>query len=534
MTRHRDIIAEFNILEVLRESVSQALSRLTDVQGRTERAGDSVNDVARSAGKGVIDMLGTMTGDCEGGGVGEVGASVTAWAGAGERASMNINVSGNSIILINHHHHLHHRHHHHRHHRHHHHHHFIFTYTDIHIYMHTEAQICVFIYIYTITHAHRQAGYWSLSLGLCNFYVTSDVMMCTASIMHLCTISVDRYIGIRYPLKTRNKSKGTVAVKLLIVWSLSLVVSSPITVLGIVDEHNLIIERRCLVNNDYFIIYGSIIAFFIPLVIMVVTNVLTMQLLNEQARLCSQKKDEGCPMIRRVQGSRRLNRNPIVDKRFQTPKSNTTSNTTKTVPSTRKWAMDSNENRKLLAKNVSTAAPKVDKGPSEVQNQGDTSGFSANSSPASPRPSKFRYLIAKHNITSKAANRMLLRKDLSKENAVQTERKATKVLAVVFTIFVVSWAPFFTTNVMTVLCKWCHVDQFLFVAFVWLGYISSTLNPIIYTIFNRTFKATFIKLMVCDYSSFGRLNRTQSLKGIESSTYYHGFSSSERNHESLC
>ncbi|XP_052826760.1 5-hydroxytryptamine receptor 2C [Octopus bimaculoides] len=396
----------------------------------------------------------------------------------------------------------------------------------------TDLLVSLIVMPFSILHEFR--GYWSLSLGLCNFYVTSDVMMCTASIMHLCTISVDRYIGIRYPLKTRNKSKGTVAVKLLIVWSLSLVVSSPITVLGIVDEHNLIIERRCLVNNDYFIIYGSIIAFFIPLVIMVVTNVLTMQLLNEQARLCSQKKDEGCPMIRRVQGSRRLNRNPIVDKRFQTPKSNTTSNTTKTVPSTRKWAMDSNENRKLLAKNVSTAAPKVDKGPSEVQNQGDTSGFSANSSPASPRPSKFRYLIAKHNITSKAANRMLLRKDLSKENAVQTERKATKVLAVVFTIFVVSWAPFFTTNVMTVLCKWCHVDQFLFVAFVWLGYISSTLNPIIYTIFNRTFKATFIKLMVCDYSSFGRLNRTQSLKGIESSTYYHGFSSSERNHESLC
>ncbi|CAI9727611.1 5-hydroxytryptamine receptor 2C-like [Octopus vulgaris] len=393
----------------------------------------------------------------------------------------------------------------------------------------TDLLVSLIVMPFSILHEFR--GYWSLSLGLCNFYVTSDVMMCTASIMHLCTISVDRYIGIRYPLKTRNKSKVTVAVKLLIVWSLSLVVSSPITVLGIVDEHNLIIERRCLVNNDYFIIYGSIIAFFIPLVIMVVTNVLTMQLLNEQARLCNQKKDEGRPMIRRVQGSKRKSKNPIVDKRFQTPKSNTTSNTTKTVPSTRKWAMDSNENRKLLAKNESTAAPKVDKGPSEVQSQGDTSGFSANSSPASPRHSKFRYLIAKHNITSKA----LLRRDNAKENAVQTERKATKVLAVVFTIFVVSWAPFFTTNVMTVLCKWCHVDQFLFVAFVWLGYISSTLNPIIYTIFNRTFKATFIKLMVCDYSSFGRLNRTQSLKGIESSTYYHGFSSSERNNEStLC
>lgn len=356
--------------------------------------------------------------------------------------------------------------------------------------------------------------------------------MCTASIMHLCTISVDRYIGIRYPLQTkRNKSKFTVAVKLLIVWSLSLVVSSPITVLGIVDEHNLIVERRCVVNNDYFIIYGSIIAFFIPLVIMVVTNVLTMQLLNEQVLIGSQKKDEHCPMMRRAQGSRRINRNTNQDKRFPTPKINTTSNTTKTVPSTRKWAMDSNENRKLLPKAVSTATSKLDKGPSEMQSQGDTSGFSANSSPATPRPSRFRELIAKHNITSKAANKMLIKKDIAKENSVQTERKATKVLAIVFTIFVVSWAPFFTTNVITVLCKWCHVDNFLFVVFVWLGYISSTLNPIIYTIFNKTFKVTFIKLMICDYTWFGRIKRKVSLKSTETNTSNYGYSA-ERNHES--
>lgn len=383
-------------------------------------------------------------------------------------------------------------------------------------------------------------GYWSLGAALCNFYVTSDVMMCTASIMHLCTISVDRYIGIRFPLKTRNKSKMTVAVKLLIVWSLSLVVSSPITVLGILDETNLFIEEMCVLNNDFFIIYGSIIAFFIPLIIMVVTNVLTMQLLNEQARLCNQKsKVEGCPMIRRVQGSRKVNnKRKILNARFQSPKLQTAGHAN-SAPASRKWATDSNENRKLLARKNNTKQIKMNV-ESEIQPLNDGSGgsaggsFSANSSPASPRPSRLRFLIAKHNIATKAANIMLLRKDTFKENAVQTEQKATKVLGVVFTIFVISWAPFFTTNILTVLCKWCRVDRLLFVAFVWLGYISSTLNPIIYTVFNRTFKVTFIKLLCCNYESFGRLNRNQSLKSGETTAYYHGFSGPDKNNESLC
>lgn len=32
---------------------------------------------------------------------------------------------------------------------------------------------------------------------------------------------------------------------------------------------------------------------------------------------------------------------------------------------------------------------------------------------------------------------------------------------------------------------------------LWLGYVSSTINPIIYTIFNKTFRAAFIRLLKC-------------------------------------
>jgi len=45
------------------------------------------------------------------------------------------------------------------------------------------------------------AGYWPMGYVVCNIWQTMDVMLCTSSIWHMCTISIDRYFGIRYPLK---------------------------------------------------------------------------------------------------------------------------------------------------------------------------------------------------------------------------------------------------------------------------------------------------------------------------------------------
>lgn len=49
--------------------VSQAMSRLTDVQRKSERARDAVNAHARSADEGVGDMESANMDACEGGGV---------------------------------------------------------------------------------------------------------------------------------------------------------------------------------------------------------------------------------------------------------------------------------------------------------------------------------------------------------------------------------------------------------------------------------------------------------------------------------
>lgn len=77
------------------------------------------------------------------------------------------------------------------------------------------------------------AGYWPFGVVWCNVYVTCDVLACSASIMHMCFISLGRYLGIRNPLRTRHTStKRMVGFKIAAVWLLAMLVSSSITVLG--------------------------------------------------------------------------------------------------------------------------------------------------------------------------------------------------------------------------------------------------------------------------------------------------------------
>jgi len=85
----------------------------------------------------------------------------------------------------------------------------------------------------------------------------------------------------------------------------------------------------------------------------------------------------------------------------------------------------------------------------------------------------------------------------SQMKTVKTERKAVKVLGTMFLLFVVSWASFFSMNLAMGICSTCQFDELLFKWLLWLGYASSILNPIIYTVFNQAFKRTFIKLLTC-------------------------------------
>lgn len=66
-------------------------------------------------------------------------------------------------------------------------------------------------------------GYsWPFPDILCPLWIYLDVLLSTASIMHLCAISVDRYIAIRNPIAhSRAKSPWRARAKITAVWTIS-------------------------------------------------------------------------------------------------------------------------------------------------------------------------------------------------------------------------------------------------------------------------------------------------------------------------
>jgi hypothetical protein len=63
---------------------------------------------------------------------------------------------------------------------------------------------------------------------MCVLWASLDVLMCTASIWHMCTLSTDRYLTLKYPMKYgSNKTKVMVAIKIAFVWFVSIGISSP-------------------------------------------------------------------------------------------------------------------------------------------------------------------------------------------------------------------------------------------------------------------------------------------------------------------
>lgn len=84
---------------------------------------------------------------------------------------------------------------------------------------------------------------------------------------------------------------------------------------------------------------------------------------------------------------------------------------------------------------------------------------------------------------------------------IRLEQKATKVLGVVFFTFVILWAPFFVLNLVPAFCPDCErrIDRKIFDLVTWLGYASSMVNPIFYTIFNKVFRQAFKKVLLCRY-----------------------------------
>ena len=85
---------------------------------------------------------------------------------------------------------------------------------------------------------------------------------------------------------------------------------------------------------------------------------------------------------------------------------------------------------------------------------------------------------------------------VSSTESMRNEMKALKVLGIVFIAFIVAWLPLCMINIGSVLYNSDLFNDFIGF-FTYLGCISSTFNPIIYTAFNERFRQNFFEILRC-------------------------------------
>jgi len=125
-----------------------------------------------------------------------------------------------------------------------------------------------FLVIMVISVLMKVLGRWIFGQMLCDMWTSLDVMLCTASILNLCMISIDRYFVITKPFEYAVKrTPARMALMILSVWILSALISIPPLFGSWKAEYK---EGHCEVSQDIgYQFYATIGAFYLPLAVMI-------------------------------------------------------------------------------------------------------------------------------------------------------------------------------------------------------------------------------------------------------------------------
>ncbi|NXJ03483.1 DRD2 protein, partial [Odontophorus gujanensis] len=343
-------------------------------------------------------------------------------------------------------------------------------------------------------------GEWRFSRIHCDIFVTLDVMMCTASILNLCAISIDRYTAVAMPMlyNTRYSSKRRVTVMIAVVWVLSFAISCPI-LFGL----NKADEKECIIANPAFVVYSSVVSFYVPFIVTLLVYVqIYIVLRKRRKRVTTKRSSHGldsdtqaplkdkcthpedvklCTVIVKSNGSFQVNKRKVEAESHIEMEMEMVSSTSPPERTIAKPAAPSNHQLVVpVASNRCTldSPGKVEKNGHAKENLHTAKVFEIQSMPNG----KTRSTLLK------AMNRRKL--------SQQKEKKATQMLAIVLGVFIICWLPFFITHILNMHCD-CNIPPAMYSAFTWLGYVNSAVNPIIYTTFNIEFRKAFMKILHC-------------------------------------
>ncbi|CAH8857062.1 unnamed protein product, partial [Trichobilharzia szidati] len=136
--------------------------------------------------------------------------------------------------------------------------------TDHYIVSLAMADLLVSVLVLPLAIVRQNLGYWPFeSHELCQFWLSANIVLCMASILNLCCISLDRFIAISRPIQyIRIRNHRTASAMIAVAWTLPMITMLPPLIGG--NQHALGKGSCHLTNNKGYRIYSSIAAFYGP------------------------------------------------------------------------------------------------------------------------------------------------------------------------------------------------------------------------------------------------------------------------------
>ncbi|KAF0886482.1 5HT1B protein, partial [Crocuta crocuta] len=130
--------------------------------------------------------------------------------------------------------------------------------------------LLVSILVMPISTMYTVTGRWTLGQVVCDFWLSSDITCCTASILHLCVIALDRYWAITDAVEySAKRTTKRAAVMIALVWVFSISISLPPFFWRQAKAEEEVSD--CRVNTDHILytVYSTVGAFYFPTLLLI-------------------------------------------------------------------------------------------------------------------------------------------------------------------------------------------------------------------------------------------------------------------------
>ncbi|KAF7645526.1 hypothetical protein LDENG_00202560 [Lucifuga dentata] len=129
--------------------------------------------------------------------------------------------------------------------------------------------LLVSILVMPISALYTVSQTWTLGQVVCDIWLSSDITCCTASILHLCVIALDRYWAITDAVEySKKRTPGRAAGMIATAWVIAISISLPPFFWRQVKAEEV---TSCNVNTDhiFYTIYSTFGAFYIPTLLLI-------------------------------------------------------------------------------------------------------------------------------------------------------------------------------------------------------------------------------------------------------------------------